>query len=499
MTLEAPTTSDADALGKDGDALSDVARVGHRLGRYQLVLPLARGGMGLVFAGRLVGSHGVERLVAIKTLRPITSAPDRAALLREARLTARLHHRNVVATLELGELDDVPYLVMELVDGVALSRLQAELAKRGEHLPPELAAWIVAQAAQGLHAAHELTDSDGRSLGLVHRDVSPQNILLSSQGEVKISDFGIAKFASGDESTATGMIKGKFAYLSPEHASSGHLDRRSDVFALGIVLWEALTGERLFAAETPARTMLRVLETTPRSPKEVRNTVDDELAAITLRCLAKDPEARYPTAAAVADVIRSALRGRGSPVDEGDLASVVQRLFGVERAEWMARLRNVNPVGEGANDALDAPGDASGLFGVSFNALAARGSVGTRSRLLMAVAAMTLLAFGIAAWSSSRSRPSEAGVVRAAASPSMAPFASAADSPPPPASAAPSATSTVAVGRASPSVEASPPRPTPTARKEPTPRASARRSASPPDPSASPIPTTVVGRPFESL
>src|SRR5689334_22573888 len=165
MTADGPRTDDAEQRAA---AALDVRRLGERLGRYQLVMPLAEGGMGLVFAGRLVGAHGVERLVAIKTLRPITSANDRGALLREARLTSRLHHRNVVATLDLGEVDDVPYVVMELVDGVPLSRLVSEVAKQGEKMAPELAAWIVMQAANGLHAAHELTDPDGRPLDLVH-------------------------------------------------------------------------------------------------------------------------------------------------------------------------------------------------------------------------------------------------------------------------------------------------------------------------------------------
>src|SRR4051794_21344867 len=175
MTDEGPSTLDDGASDESGPVV-DAAQLGRRLGRYQLVMPLAQGGMGLVFAGRLLGAHGVERLGAIKTLRPITSANDRAALLREARLKGALHHRNIVATLDLGEVDDVPYVVMELVDGVSFSRLLAELDEKKESMAPELAAWIVMQAAQGLHVAHELTDSEGHALGLVHRDVSPHNI-----------------------------------------------------------------------------------------------------------------------------------------------------------------------------------------------------------------------------------------------------------------------------------------------------------------------------------
>jgi serine/threonine-protein kinase len=360
-------TADAE-VGSTGDPVElDVTKLGRRLGRYQLLLPLAEGGMGVVFAGRLMASHGVERLVAIKTLRPIASSSHRAALLREARLTSRLHHRNVVASLDLDEAGDMPYVVMELVDGVSLSKLLARLAKRDERLPPELAAWIAMQCALGLHAAHELSDAHGRTLGLVHRDVSPQNILLATSGEVKLADFGIAKFVGRDESTATGTIKGKFGYMSPEQAESDDVDRRSDVFSLGIVLWEALTGDRLFSTESPARTLLRVREHQPRSPADLRPEVGEELSAITLRCLAKDPTRRYATAADAAEALRAALRLRGSLVDESDLAALVGRLFGTERAEFMSRLRSSAALAasQGTRQSGRARWRALGLLGTS--------------------------------------------------------------------------------------------------------------------------------------
>jgi eukaryotic-like serine/threonine-protein kinase len=399
MTADGPRTDDADDASA---AIAIEARaLGERLGRYQLVMPLAQGGMGLVFAGRLLGAHGVERLVAIKTLRPITSANDRAALLREARLTSRLHHRNVVATLDLGEVDDVPYVVMELVDGVSLARLLASLIERKERLSVELAAWLVMQAAHGLHAAHELTDGEGHPLGLVHRDVSPQNILLSMSGEVKMADFGIAKFAGREESTATGMIKGKFGYMSPEQASAAELDRRSDVFALGIVLWEALVQEKLFSAETPARTILRVVEHSPRAPIDVRPEVGPEISAIVMRCLTKDASQRFATAALVADALRSALRARAVAVDEGDLAALVDRLFGAERRDTMDRLRN-EPI---AHVALPlAPPEASAVVAVSLSTPQPRR---TRWRRAFGVGAaiVGVLASGIALWRGGANAP----------------------------------------------------------------------------------------------
>jgi serine/threonine-protein kinase len=347
-TPSGPTTRDAETDSRSSNTEAviegqlEVGRIGTRLGSYHLLLPLARGGMGLVFAGQRIAAHGLERLVAIKTLRPVTSAHDRAALLAEAKLTSRLHHKNVVATLDLGEVDDVPYVVMELVEGVALSRLLSALGRMRERLSPELATWIVMQAAQGLHAAHELADGQGTALGLVHRDVSPQNILMSKNGEVKIADFGIAKYVGREESTATGLLKGKLGYMSPEQTQCTDIDRRSDVFALGIVYWEALVGEKLFTADTPARTILRVMNHAPPSPSSIRTDVDAGLDDIVLRCLEKDKAARFSTAGELAEALRAALRASKARVDESDLSTLLQRLFGEECTEMSRRLHEAS-------------------------------------------------------------------------------------------------------------------------------------------------------------
>lgn len=330
-------TRTADPTGAPEAVRAEVP-VPPQIGRFQIVSELGKGGMGVVYAARMQGAHGVSRLVALKTLNRLPSASERAALLAEARLTAKLHHRNVVATLELGEVDVRPYIVMELVDGVSLAELLAHFRGSGLALPPDLAAWIVMQVALGLHAAHELRGEDGAPLGLVHRDVTPQNVLLSTSGEVKLADFGIAKYAGRGEPTATGLIKGKFAYMSPEQGQGLPLDRRSDVFALGVVLWEALTGARLFAADTPAQTLLRVNTVRPAPPDTHRLEVGTALSALTLRCLARDPAERFATAADLADAIRSNLRERHSHVDESDLGALLARHFGAERKQAMAQL-----------------------------------------------------------------------------------------------------------------------------------------------------------------
>jgi eukaryotic-like serine/threonine-protein kinase len=315
------------------------SREPRRIGRYELLFELARGGMGSVWVGRLHGAHGFGRFVAIKAL---PCAPDFAELiphfLDEAKVAARVHHPNVVQTLDLFEHDGEPFMVMELVRGVSLARLDAALSAAGEVLPPEVAAWIVMQAAAGLHAAHELKDPKGASLELVHRDVSPQNLLLSFEGRVYVADFGIAKFHRDYTTTASGVIKGKFAYMSPEQACARALDRRSDVFALGVVLYEALTGTRLYSAEHPGEALLKIVNDAVPDPREARREVPAELATITARCLAKKPEDRWPTMADLADAIRAAIAGSGA--DEHRASAIVRRLFPDEDRALRGQLEN---------------------------------------------------------------------------------------------------------------------------------------------------------------
>ncbi|MCA9620436.1 MAG: serine/threonine protein kinase, partial [Myxococcales bacterium] len=186
------------------------------VGRYQILFELASGGMGTVHAGRLVGAHEVERLVAIKRLKSEGGVAEREAFLREARLSAKIDHPNVVKTLELIESEGTLYLIMDLVQGVSLATLCETAAEAGEDLPPALVAWIGAQVARGLHAAHELRAPDGAAYELVHRDVSPENVLLSFDGRVFVADFGVAKNPRADRQTESGVVKGKFAYMSPE-------------------------------------------------------------------------------------------------------------------------------------------------------------------------------------------------------------------------------------------------------------------------------------------
>jgi serine/threonine-protein kinase len=226
--------------------------------------------------------------------------------------------------------------------------------------------------------------------------VSPQNILLSTGGEVKIADFGIAKFIGREESTATGMIRGKFAYMSPEQASAAPIDRRSDVFALGIVLWEALLLKRLFHADTPARTLLRVMEHVPGKPAALRPEVGDEISNIVMRCLAKNPNERFATAADLADALRSALRSRRASVDESDLTAAVKRFFGDERRATMDRLQSGPLPDDGTTRTWPGPSpEASAAVAVSLSTPRPKRSLPVRAVGIGAA----LVAFGaVAVW-----------------------------------------------------------------------------------------------------
>ncbi|MGH7281164.1 MAG: serine/threonine protein kinase, partial [Polyangiaceae bacterium] len=231
---------------------------GSRLDRYELLCPIAHGGMALVWLARLVGKHGFEKLVAIKTILPEFAADTRfqQMFLDEARIASGIEHVNVAQILDLGEQHDILYIVMEWVDGDSLSKLHRAVERRGERIPLGILLRIVADACGGLHTAHDLTDKTGRALGVVHRDVSPQNILVSSKGNAKLIDFGIAKALvrlSGE--TNAGLLKGKIQYMAPEQAMGRPLDRRADVWAAGACLYYLLSGVPPFDGENQLATL----------------------------------------------------------------------------------------------------------------------------------------------------------------------------------------------------------------------------------------------------
>jgi serine/threonine-protein kinase len=311
------------------------------LGRYELLLPVAQGGMATVWAARQRGTRGFNKTVAIKTMLPALSddAQFEQMFLDEAALAARIHHPNVAEILDLGEQDDVLYIVMEWVEGEALSVIHKAAKRNHAQIPLRLALRIVRQAAAALHAAHELRDENDTPLHLVHRDVSPQNILCTYDGLVKLVDFGVAKAVgrAGGETTA-GQLKGKVPYMSPEQARGGVVDRRTDVFALGIVLYKLTTGLHPFLGDNDIATMRNIISR-PLIPPRLKNPAFPvEVEQILLRSLQKDPEKRYPNMAEVGQAVERVLGGMG--VGDDDLGVFVRSTMGDHGTKRRASIRD---------------------------------------------------------------------------------------------------------------------------------------------------------------
>lgn len=270
------------------------------LGRYRVDHLLARGGMGEVYLGRVEGAHGFVRPVVLKVIRSELVADERVAMMfvDEARIAAGLHHRNIVQLIDFDRFEGGAFLVTEFVDGCDLRTLLGAL-----RTPPryDVAVAIIAELATGLHAAHEATDEEGAALQLVHRDISPSNVLIGRSGEVKIADFGVAKARSRSYHTVSGTIKGKAPYMAPEQIEGDVLDRRADVFGLGILLFELSTRTRLFSAQPSPLAMQHILSGELPDPDTRRPGYPRELAAIVRKALARRREDRYQTAQALVD------------------------------------------------------------------------------------------------------------------------------------------------------------------------------------------------------
>jgi eukaryotic-like serine/threonine-protein kinase len=327
---------------------------GKILGRYELLAPIARGGMAEVWAARLLGSRGFQRVVAVKTI--VSGIMDDAAneqmLLQEASLASRIQHPNVAATLDLGEQDGVLFLVMEWVDGEPLTVL-LEQTRRNGPIPLPIAINLIGQACQGLQAAHELRDDEGAPLGIVHRDVSPHNVLVTHTGTVKLVDFGIAKATNAvTGSTETGAVKGKLAYMAPEQVRGEAIDRRADVFAMGILLYLLTTGQHPHKGATLAETIHRLLSETPKRPSELVEAYPPLLEPIVLKALNKETEGRFADARELFEALAQAVPEAFQPGFESEVASFLEQVVGDRGAESKARLRV-------AQQALDAAGKES--------------------------------------------------------------------------------------------------------------------------------------------
>ncbi len=278
------------------------------VGRYALYDAIAAGGMATVHLGRLLGHAGFERTVAIKRLHPqFVQDPDFVSMfLDEARVVARIRHPNVVPTLDVVNADGELFIVMEYVQGESLSRLLKATGAQGARIPPAFAATMLSGVLHGLHAAHEAKSERGEPLGVVHRDISPQNILVGTDGVARVLDFGVAKAAGRIQTTREGQLKGKIAYMAPEQIS-GVVARTTDVYAASVVLWEVLTGRRLFAGENEAHIMKLALESRIAPPSTHVPDLPPELDAVVMRGLSYEPSDRFPTAKDMAIALEEAM------------------------------------------------------------------------------------------------------------------------------------------------------------------------------------------------
>ena len=302
--------------------------------------------MATVFLARLEGVAGFQRLYAIKRLHPHLANEKEFVdmFLDEARLAARIHHPNVVSVLEVGTSERGYYLVMEYIEGDTAARLLGRSTQAGGRVPPAAAVRIAFDTLLGLHAAHDLADDEGQPLHIVHRDVSPQNILVGVDGVSRITDFGVAHAATRLSSTRTGQLKGKLAYMAPEQAKGAIVDRRADVFAMGVVLWELLAGKRLFKASNDAERLHRILFAPMPTLRGAGIDIPIPLEAVCMRALDREPETRYATAADFADELERVGRSLGMLSTTREIASYVDGTVGAEISQqrevvrgWLSR------------------------------------------------------------------------------------------------------------------------------------------------------------------
>ncbi|MFO0723794.1 MAG: serine/threonine-protein kinase [Myxococcota bacterium] len=333
-----------------------------RLGRYQVLSKLAQGGMAEIFLAKALGVMGFERLVAIKLIHSQLTRDQEFVkmFIDEARIAMHLQHRNIVQVFDLDKTGDTYFIAMEYVHGVNLYDVYERIASKGRWIDLPLAMYIVAEVCKGLHFAHTRLGPDGRPLGIVHRDISPQNVLLSFEGEVKITDFGIAKAAERLHHTTPGIVKGKYAYMAPEILKEKPVDGRADVFAAGVLLYELLVGENPYAGATPVVTIENVLNKRVPAPSARGAMVSRDLDEIVARALAKDVNERFRSAAELAEALTEHglnLTSARRDIASGDstVASLLAELFPekLKRAATLARPGEVKlPMAEPSRDTM---------------------------------------------------------------------------------------------------------------------------------------------------
>jgi hypothetical protein len=307
-----------------------------RLGSFEIIRKLARGGMAEIFLARTRGPSGFEKLVVLKKILPKYAGKRRFVqlFLEEAKLAAGLDHPNIAQVYDIGMVDGSYFFTMEYLHGQDLRSILHRAWRTGERIPIENAVQIARNVASALHFAHEKRGSDGALLGIVHRDVSPSNVIVTYEGATKLLDFGVAKTTTSTVKTRTGALKGKVSYMSPEQARGAPIDRRSDIFSLGVVLWETVTVQRLFRGENDLATLQLIINQPPKRPTALRPDCPQELERIVLRALAQDPADRYPTAEHLVTELEELAREHKLKQSSSALSATVAQLFGAELAAW---------------------------------------------------------------------------------------------------------------------------------------------------------------------
>ncbi len=319
--------------------MADAAHIeAQTYGRYEVIARVGRGGMGTVYLARAVGEGGFHRLFILKVLHEhLGSDPNFLEMMqREARLAARLHHPNVVSIVDVGTQGDCFYIVMDYVEGCTLADL---LNHHVNHRPPRVIVPVLLDALSGLQAAHDMVDDEGRPLSLVHRDISPENLLIGVDGHCRLIDFGIAQARGAVQTTQPGEIRGKPAYMSPEQVTGQAVDLRSDLFSAGVVLYNALTGRRLFDGASHHATMYNILKRVVPPPSRVGLCPPAYFDAVCLQALQRDPERRFQSALEMSEALRAAALESGMLGAPSEVARLVAETFGGKLQQRRDRTR----------------------------------------------------------------------------------------------------------------------------------------------------------------
>ncbi|NNE20728.1 MAG: serine/threonine protein kinase [Myxococcales bacterium] len=396
---------------RDDDSERPERTAPERIGRYQLCFELASGGMATVYLARTYGSSGFEKLVALKRIHRHLAKEKQyiEMFLDEAKIASRITHPNVCSVFDFGHADGEYYIAMEYLVGEPLSRLYGRVARIKEHrrhpLMPLRMAGIIAHACEGLHAAHELKDANGDPLGVVHRDASPRNLFVTYDGSVQVVDFGIASARHRTHHTAAGQVKGTFAYMAPEQLTAGQVDRRVDVWALGVGLWEMLALKRLFRRDTTGNTVRAVLFDEIVPPSAHRSSaIPSEIDEIVLRALARDPEDRWQDARDMGRALWQVIGAQQETIGAADLSDWMSELFpeGEARKGQLMEIARIShgPVpAVGGTSGIDAFSAADAQFSDT-SLVRARRSMSGRSRvfpfLVATLAVLAVLAVGMA-------------------------------------------------------------------------------------------------------